>query len=452
MIYYTPNLREVFDKEFIINCSLFALFNIIVFFATIRKYYPSWISYDLFFIVGFIIVHFQIPFLESIGLPNPHPTKVWINMLVVNYAMWLSCIFLYLWMLGFYLFLALQKRVLVSKKAIPLEFVKKSKLYNLLMIVSFAIFYTLIGKEFWSGNHQGSDNWGPGATYAHIFVRTFLFLSIIYLFYNNRIPLRNTLDYFKFYQKNKLVLLLTLFYCLGFLIIGDRGPLMQIALLYIAGYAFFVKKIKFSKILLMIIVGSFVLTIIGMGRTRDTSARQGNIFTSGVEKFEENDDVNPTNELAVQVRILYRALDVIPDKHPYLYGTSVWSNLFDIVPMSSLVTPIPKIYQSSTNFFTFLGQGANPTYGEGSEIIADLYINFGVIITLIIALLFGYYISFLTYKQQSNPTIQVTIIFFTLLIFALYINRANFLMPVKIIVYMLLFNKVFTTKIKIIKP
>ena len=74
--------------------------------------------------------------------------------------------------------------------------------------------------------------------------------------------------------------------------------------------------------------------------------------------------------------------------------------------------------------------------------------NLGVIPTLIVALLFGYFISFLTYKQQSNPNIKYIIIYFVLLNFALYINRANFLMPLKVIVYMLVFNKIFILTVK----
>lgn len=443
-----PQRNELFDADYIIGLSTLTLVNVIVFFITVRRYYPSWISYDLFFILGFLIVHYQVPFLEAIGIPNAQPSKVWINKSVVNYAMWLSTVFLFLWMLGYYFFLSFRNKVFIPKKSAIGSKIVIKKSFNVLMVISFIAFYTLVGSEFWKGNHQGSDNWGAGATYAHIFVRTFLFLSIIYIFYANQNPLKRTKDYLNFYVNNKLVLNLSFFYCLGFLLIGDRGPIMQIALLYLAGYTLFVKRISFIKIVGMIVLGSIILTIIGLGRTRDTSQREGNIISTGLNNYENKEDINPTNELATQVRILYRALDVVPSQHPYLNGVSLVSNVVDVVPLSGMVTPVPKVYQNTTTFFTFLGQGPNPTYGEGSEIIADLYVNLGVIPTLIVALLFGYFISFLTYKQQSNPNIKYIIIYFVLLNFALYINRANFLMPLKVIVYMLVFNKIFIFTVK----
>lgn len=449
LLYFIPDRMESFSGDYLIHLSILTLINVIVFFITIRKYYPSWISYDFFFIIGFLIVHYQVPFLEAIGFHNTQPTKVWINRYVVNYAIWMSSVFLFLWMLGFYLFMSFRKKIFVTKKALPSVYIVTSKLFKQLFIISFIVFYVLVGKEFWSGNHQGSDNWGAGATYAFIFVRTFLYLSIIYMFYNNKIRLRNISDHIIFFRQNKLVLVLTFFYCLGFLLIGDRGPIMQVGLLYLIGYSFFVKHIRFSRILILFVLGSFLLTIIGMGRTRDTSTRQGNIFTSGIEKYNDTEDVNATNELAVQIRILYRALDVVPDKHPYLYGATLGNNIVDVIPMSATFIPVPKVYQSSTNFFTFLGQGPDPEYGEGSEIIADLYINLGVGLTFVIALGFGYFISFLAYRQQVNPKSFIVIIYFTLVIFALYINRANFLMPLKIIIYLLFFDKIFTKKLKI---
>lgn len=448
LVFAIPKTLEKFDNEYVINLSILTLVNVVVFFITIRRYYSSWISFDLFFILGFLIVHYQIPFLESIGIPNPQPGKVWINKFVVNYAIWLSTMFLFLWMLGYYLFLGFRSKIYLTKHSTPISPIKKKKSFDVLMIISFLVFYALVGSEFWKGNHAGSDNWGAGATYAYIFVRTFLFLSIIYLFYSNQNRLQNREDYVKFYIKNKLVLNLTFIYFLGFLLIGDRGPIMQVILLYLAGYTIFVKRIKFIKILGLIIFGSFVLTIIGMGRTRDTSTRDGNIISSGIENFNDKEDVNPTNELATSVRILYRALDVVPEKHPYLNGITLISNIVDIIPLSGSITPVPKIYQNTTHFFTFLGQGINPTFGEGSEIIADLYVNIGIIPTLLVAVIFGYFISYMTYKQQNNPNEIQLIIYLGLLILALYLNRSNFLMPLKIIVYMLVFNKIFVTKVK----
>ncbi|MVX37325.1 hypothetical protein, partial [Myroides sp. LoEW2-1] len=147
---------------------------------------------------------------------------------------------------------------------------------------------------------------------------------------------------------------------------------------------------------MFVFIGAVTFTILKFGRSRDINqVEQGNIFERGYTNYKNHEnDVGFTDELALSVRIQYRALDVVPDKHPYLYGITFVTGTLSAIPFATSTFMntfnIPEEYVATTTFFTYLGQGKNPTSGEGSEILGDIYVNFGLYLTFVIMILFGY--------------------------------------------------------------
>ena len=94
-----------------------------------------------------------------------------------------------------------------------------------------------------------------------------------------------------------------------------------------------------------------------MGRTNDNSNRLSNILETGINKLNENEEdlFNPTGELAISNRILYRALDVVPNQHPYLYGVTYALKGASIVPFANsyiiTLTGLPVMYRATSAFF-----------------------------------------------------------------------------------------------------
>ena len=86
----TPNKYEDFNHQLNFNLVIIAILNVIIFFRFQYPIIKSYISLELFFVIGYIVVHFQIPFLASIGVEPSRPDLIWINKRVVNYATWLS--------------------------------------------------------------------------------------------------------------------------------------------------------------------------------------------------------------------------------------------------------------------------------------------------------------------------------------------------------------------------
>lgn len=124
----------------------------------------------------------------------------------------------------------------------------------------------------------------------------------------------------------------------------------------------------------------------------------------------------------------------MPNKHPYLYGYTYLSDIICSIPYGGRLLNPPEMYSSTPYFFTYLGQGPYYTYGEGSEIIADIYVNFGVLGVFILMFLFGLFISTLNNTIKNDKSTYSQLTYFIIFSFVIYINRANYLVALPSIV------------------
>lgn len=471
LLFFIPERIEEFNQNFNLSISVLYVLLLIYFLYQQKKQESNWLRFDVLFLIGYTIVHFQIPFLASINIEPQNPQFIWINKKVVNYASWMSLVAIALWMLGFSIVKAKRtinynRLFVINNKLYYLcdnsvasgsaTKVKKNdlffKVYDGIILLSFLVFIGLVGTPFLKGAYAGTSNWGEGAAYVFLLLRNLIFLRIIYFF--SELPRHSTIPkIFSSILSNKIFISILIAYTLLFLFVGDRGPVMQILLIIGGAYALYIKPISFKYLMLFVIIGAFGFTIISFGRGSDLSELgEKNIFQRGYANFSENkDETYITDDLATSVRIQYRALDVVPDKHPYLYGLTFFTVGVGTIPFLGSLTlqvfNIPRYYKSSSEFFTFLGQGHFASFGEGSEILADIYINFGIYGVFILMFFFGVVTSRIS-KRATNFEFTYVIIMLVLLTASIYINRAMLLTPLKDIVYVLVINFLITRLIK----
>lgn len=446
----TPNRFEEFDADYNLGLSIIYLFTVIFHFYQHAKLTKNWLRFDVLFIIGYTIVHIQIPYLASIGIEPSDPQFVWINKNVVNFATWMSVVAIVLWMWGYNYVVTKKRKISKTKRIAPQLKINYYK-FDFLLLLTFIIFLGLVGPGLFSGVYSGGAGWGEGAEYAYLLLTTLLYLRIIYFF--RELPKKSTIYYiFKTASAQKIFSSILLIYVFLFLVSGDRGPVMQVALIIGGLYALYIKPIKLSLLFIFVCIGAFIFSIISLGRGSDADQfNDGNIFERGYANYGNKEEGNITEELATSVRIQYIALDIVPEKHPYLYGVSFVTVGAGVIPfMSSTIIDIfdiSRMYKSSSSFFTVLTKGVDSTSGTGSEILADIYINFGLLLTFFIMLLFGLF-SGHVYNQTMASNFQYVLIFIVLLYYALSMNRGMLFTPLKDIVYILFFNFLFTKVIK----
>jgi len=441
-----PDKYSAFSKSYNFNLGLIYFLLIAVFFLYQRRKEKNWLRFDVMFIIGYTIVHFQIPFLASLGVEPSRPAFIWLNKDVVNYATWLSLLGITLWMFAYTIVKQPEGRV-------PPYFSNKVRvgLADKLLAFLFIGFLLNAGSNFLGGAYN-VNSWGGAANYFLTLFKTVLYLRIIYFFQklsNNtafKVILAKALS-------NKLFITILITYSLLFFATGSRGEILRVLLVVAFSYSIFLKPLSFRFILIAILIGSFVFTVMGMGRGR-VAAELGDqgLLQRGYANFIEMEEKKlPTEELASSVRILYRAIDVIPHSHDYLYGVPYAITLISPIPFSASLLvktfDIPYQYQATSRLFTYLGQGNHITYGEGSEVLADMYANFGFLGIVMLMLIFGFLSAKVNQKSKLG-SFNYTLVYVVILITALSMNRGTVFYAYKEIFYIVMFHLIFSGKLK----
>ncbi|MFV9472840.1 O-antigen polymerase [Advenella sp. RU8] len=432
---FSPSLNLVY------TCIYFTL--VILFFIRHKKITKNWMRFDFIFLIGFTIVHIQIPALASLGIEPEKPELIWINKNIVNFSTWLSVISITIWMWGYSSY-----KTVNDKTTQKINFQKKTNhlVHDSLLTLTFIFFIITAGPVLFSGIYDGGESWGEGAKYIFLILNALLYLRIIY-FFKEISQSSKIYTIFKDFLSNRIFFIIVSSFILIFLLIGDRGPILKILILFFGSYAIFIKPISLKKIIFFILTGALIFTIIGMGRGKDSSTfNNQNIFERGYSSLIDSDSINITGELAGSNRILYMALDSVPEKHPYLYGTTYLVNIAGAFPfLAGIVVntfDIPLMYRGTSNFFTIISLGNHATWGVGSEVIADIYVNFSIYGVFIIMFLFGRFSAKSFIKANSFNMIYV-LIYLCLLMDALSINRGQLLYPLQSIIYLLILHHCF---------
>lgn len=442
-----PNARESFDPFLNIGFSIIFLILIFSYFLKRRKYIKNWLRFDFVFLIGYFIVHFQSSLLYAIGLDEqviPHP---WVNIEVVNYATWLSLIAILFWFIGTAL-VSEKKYYLSSKIELNNIFVDRlSPMIDKVIIVSFALFIVVAGSALFSGTYDGGQSWGAGAGYFYLLLTFSIYLRTIYfvLSLEKKTSIKQTV---KVLMTNKIYVVSLLFFVLIFLSVGDRGPIVSVVLLFFTLYGLYVKPFSFKTVTASIVIAALLMTILGLGRTRiaDNLGSQGIIERGYTALISSDEIIIPSAELAGSNRILFAALDNVPERYPYLYGKSFVINFSAALPIPGVtklftdLLEIPKYQSTTTQYFTYILIGANPTWGAGSEVVADVYVNFGILGIPIVFFLFGLVCARYSFASEhfgKHLKVSYIIVYAGLVVNALSINRGMLLYPLMPIFYML---------------
>ena len=451
LILLTPDYSSPFSPELIVTLSVIYGLLVIYFFNQHKRVTKNWVRFDVFFIIGYTIVHFQLPFYGALGLePAYAAADIWPNKSIVNYATWMSTVAITLWMWGYQWILF--RRMNVKKKEIFRRFNVNLYKFDIFLLISLIVFLSIVGSDFFKGIYDGGRSWGEGANYAYLVLRLALYLRIVY-FLSSFSKGAHIKEIFNKLFTNKLFVAVLGIYTFLFLVSGDRGPVMHVTLILAGSYAFFIRPVSFKAIVILSSAAAIIFTIISLGRTRNADDLQDtNIFARGYENFQHSrDDINITAELAGSVRVQYRALEYVPYRYPYLNGLPLLLSIAGTVPFGASTViktfNIPEMYTSSSSFLNIIVKGEGYTSGDGSEILSDIYINFGVYGTFVIMFLFGMASSHIYNKANAGSFIYFLVLII-LLYYGLYMSRAMLFTPLKDIISIIFLDYLFRKLLK----
>jgi len=227
---------------------------------------------------------------------------------------------------------------------------------------------------------------------------------------------------------------------------GDRGPILVVVVPYFCSYFLAAKKrISFVTSVVVLLVGAIIFTAVGYVRNIGQPTSFDYKLSIALQELEaRRDSILPmTSELSGSVRTLHYAMNYVPSTHPYLYGSIQFRQILSVIPFSSHVTKHflddNFIYRSSAFFITWLSQGTSYSYGEGSSVVADLYLSFGELGVILGLFMFGMLIRKIELYIFYIPIDKIPLFYLILSMFAygyaISISRSSLLSPLNFFIF-----------------
>lgn len=291
---------------------------------------------------------------------------------------------------------------------------------TILACVLFFIFVATVGRDFLSGNFNAQSSL---SLYILPLVSSCFMLATVIIFRDFE------------YQKFKLLYYVSIFGFLAlFLSIGDRGPALSLIVVIFALYSHNVKNIGLVVLGPLAFLGMLLMSVIGGGRSTEVIQSNENIIFRGLGDFEFSIDgyYNMTLDFVVNAWTLYTGVEYA-QVNGLNWGSTFLKPLLGVIPfLQSLVESTFSLkLPSSAVIFTTIGLGEGATWGLGTNLVASVYISFGVFGCIVLFSCFGFIVEKARINMIYKNTIWSNILYFALVGMAIYYPRTDLLTPLK---------------------
>lgn len=184
-----------------------------------------------------------------------------------------------------------------------------------------------------------------------------------------------------------------LIYILLILNLGDRGPLLYVIFIYYIVYVITAGICPSKKTIIVGgIIGIFFVAFLGYTKKyRDHNSIFERINTTWQANpyMDRQESVVPTTyELSTSYRCLSYSVEDVQKNGNYGYGKYQLSYILSCIPFAGGLLGLPD---PTSTYISHLIQGTYLTYGNGTSVIADFYLDVGVIGMIICMFIFGYF-------------------------------------------------------------
>jgi hypothetical protein len=246
------------------------------------------------------------------------------------------------------------------------------------------------------------------STYVIIYPKlTLLLLSIIafswiisILYYKKNYPtsLRSFISY------NKINIIGTIIYIIPFLYLGSRTNVSIILMIILSLCNKYIFRLKTSIIILFFVISFFLMGIVSAGRISKVNTKNSDVFeviTASYSSVLSNENIflYIIQDYVVNSKNLYDAVN-LADKDEYLYGMTYVPFLFSFIPfLPTLIISQAGFSREDLDTSHIMTNINNSTYGLGTHLIGDIYLNGGIILVIALMGLLGFLFVKSEYQQ-----------------------------------------------------
>lgn len=208
--------------------------------------------------------------------------------------------------------------------------------------------------------------------------------------------------YYKYREINAVVVslfIVSLTWAVILLVIGDRNSFFIIAVIAVASYYTFIKSISRIKIVIFIIFALFVYQVIEVSRQSTDRSLDSIVNAIASTKVESAED----SSFSITTITSRAAVEMVPSKINYFWGKFKIIGIAGIVPYSRKLFVAPTDdFVTSSDVLSYAVLGDSRTWSVGSNIISDIYLDFGVVGVIVLMYFLGVFAAYLQFKVLTN--------------------------------------------------
>ncbi|AZI66583.1 O-antigen polysaccharide polymerase Wzy [Kaistella daneshvariae] len=294
--------------------------------------------------------------------------------------------------------------------------------------------YEMLINEYIGGGGLQANDSGFGS-YFFAFFPAFLISGIISEFFNMTVK---SPEHFRLKHLNKVGVAVTAMVFLMFFLVGSRTIPLQILLLCVGLHAVLYYPIKLQRFVIYILAGFVVLAAVGILRNQLAEKKEIHMDDAALDLIANN-------------RNTFVVIDYV-NKNGFTYGESMLSPVLAPLPFaqSAVISTfdLDQDKMRSALITTKESLGEVGSWGLGTNIVADVYLAFGLLGIIILFPLLG----FLVHFSQNNFYNSVTslTLYSVLISYAIYLARAEYFYFFRYFIwcYLILFFSLRRKKIK----
>lgn len=272
-----------------------------------------------------------------------------------------------------------------SKKNLNINPKILSRLFLLLIVFILIAFFLAGGLQLFVGVYAGSDIGDITGNAIFSLVNYFMVLGVlqvIYYYYKLR---RITLT-------NYLIIIISATWSFALLYLGDRNSFFLIAIAAAGGISTYIRGFSRTQIVIFAGMALFLYTLVEVTRTSQDKTDISALWQAYLDKQENNSDANSLNSFNITTTGVRATFAAVPRKRDFFYGK------FKVVSFTTLIPYSSRLFFSKDD--PYLGSSdvikeemitSKATWGTGTNIISDSYLDFGILGVIFIMYGLGYY-------------------------------------------------------------
>lgn len=425
--------------------------------VNVRKF---WLRPSIICFLSLIIVGYQLCIDDTLGYSSIDTTILTEASKYADYCFFSASIFVFSYIIA------------LGKERTPLfdfwknETNKKhAAIWLVLMVLTFVLFVSTIDIYFflsgaaYHGSGAADYNFTISNTFEGLY-QTFFYITLACYIKLISVSNRNPISFLKFLKSFPFLFwFCVILYLILRLLSGDRGPVIYNSLAIIYGFIWCTKyRFKLSTVVVTFIIGASLVSFLGTFRSRDSDLSLSEKITESINRRKEIDDKSilvATKELAESEDTHFMAVrDVANAKTDYSFGK------YTLLSVTSAIPGLKRKYLydlgldpgelDSATYFSISSQGKNFTFGEGSSMFGEAYLEFGVFGMVLFGLLLGYIYKQIDVSLMENRFISVISLAIVLKLSAqaIYMGRTSFAIELGSVLHMIVLFYIINFVIK----